>query len=121
MTNLEEQARETRPAGATPRPHVVDVSGDLDIHHAREVRSTLVDAIADAPPGAEVLVDLTYSSFCDSFGLEALLFARQRAVDCGHTLRLGAPSHQLLRLIEITHMVGLFAMGPVPPVGRPPA
>ncbi|GGW03436.1 hypothetical protein GCM10010230_38610 [Streptomyces narbonensis] len=90
------------------------VSGDLDMHHAKEVRSTLLGAIAAAPPATEVIVDLTYSSFCDSSGLNALLAARQWALESGHPLRLGAPSHQMLRLMEITDTAGLFAMGPAP-------
>ncbi|CAM5521362.1 hypothetical protein SNARM312S_01245 [Streptomyces narbonensis] len=84
------------------------------MHHAKEVRSTLLGAIAAAPPATEVIVDLTYSSFCDSSGLNALLAARQWALESGHPLRLGAPSHQMLRLMEITDTAGLFAMGPAP-------
>lgn len=79
----------------------------------------LFKAIAEAPPGSEVLIDLTYSSFCDSSGLNTLLAARQRAAEAGHTFRLGAPSHQMLRLMEITAATGVFAMGPVPQDGEP--
>ncbi|MFB7612237.1 STAS domain-containing protein [Streptomyces gardneri] len=113
MAHLEE-AKELRPAGAPPKACVVRVSGDLDMHHADEVRSALLRAINGAPPATEVIIDLTYSSFCDSSGLNALLTARQRAMESGHPLRLGAPSHQMLRLMEITDTVGLFAIGPVP-------
>ncbi|MFE6781948.1 STAS domain-containing protein [Streptomyces sp. NPDC057680] len=113
MTHAEDEATTPRPAGA-PQAAVMRVSGDLDLHHVEEVRSTLLDAIAEAPPGAEVTIDLTYSSFCDSAGLEALLTARRRALDSGRTLRLGAPSHQLLRLMAITNTAGLFAMGAAP-------
>lgn len=98
---------------------MVRLSGDLDMHHAEEVRATLLGAIAGAPPATEVIVDLTYSSFCDSSGLNALLAARRRATESGHSLRLGSPSHQMLRLMEITDTAGLFAMGPVPRDGEP--
>ncbi|MEV4941535.1 STAS domain-containing protein [Streptomyces zaomyceticus] len=104
----------TPPTPAVPTPAVVCVAGDLDMHHLKEVRSTLMRAIAEAPPGTEVVIDLVYSSFCDSSGLEALLTARQRALDTGRTLRLGAPSHQMLRLMEITDTAWLFEMGPAP-------
>ncbi|MFD8643894.1 STAS domain-containing protein [Streptomyces zaomyceticus] len=124
MTHVEDGTVVPRPAGtpptpaiptpAVPTPAVVRVAGDLDMHHLEEVRSTLLRAIAEAPPGTEVLIDLMYSSFCDSSGLEALLTARQRALETGRTLRLGAPSHQMLRLMEITDTAWLFEMGPAP-------
>ncbi|MFE7581903.1 STAS domain-containing protein [Streptomyces gardneri] len=119
MANLEEEVTEPRPAGAPPKAYVVRVSGELDMHHVDEVRSSLLSAITEAPLGAEVIIDLTYSSFCDSSGLNALLTARQRAAELGRTLRLGAPSHQMLRLMEITDTVGLFAMVPVRQDGEP--
>ncbi|MFE1344460.1 STAS domain-containing protein [Streptomyces sp. NPDC058757] len=95
------------------------VSGELDIHRAEEVRSTLLRAITEAPPGAEVIVDLLYSSFCDSSGLDALLTARRRAADSGHALRLRAPSHQMVRLLKSTDTADLFPMSPAPPAGDP--
>ena len=113
-TQVEDEAAAPRPAGTPPTPGVVRVAGDLDMHHLEEVRSTLLRAIAEAPPGTEVLIDLVYSSFCDSSGLEALLTARQRALESGRTLRLGAPSHQMLRLMELTDTAWLFEMGPAP-------
>ncbi|MFD3663737.1 STAS domain-containing protein [Streptomyces sp. NPDC058659] len=100
---------------------MVRVSGDLDIHHAEEVRFALRSAIDGAPPGTEVTIDLTYSSFCDSSGLEALLDARRWATDSGRTVRLGAPSHQILRLMDLTGTAGLFATGPAPQDGGPDA
>ncbi|MET9725027.1 STAS domain-containing protein [Streptomyces zaomyceticus] len=112
--HVEDEAAVPRPVGPPPTPGVVRVAGDLDMHHLEEVRSTLLRAIAEAPPGTEVMVDLMYSSFCDSSGLEALLTARQRALESGRTLRLGAPSHQMLRLMEITDTAWMFEMGPAP-------
>ncbi|MFF8510656.1 STAS domain-containing protein [Streptomyces sp. NPDC015492] len=91
------------------------VFGDLDMHHAEEVGAALARALSEAPQEAEVIIDLTYSSFCDSSGLNALLAARREALRSGRRLRLGAPSHQLVRLMESTNTVGLFAMGPTPP------
>ncbi|MFF8839284.1 STAS domain-containing protein [Streptomyces sp. NPDC015130] len=112
MANLEHEATRLLPGGP-PKSCVVRVSGELDMHHTERLRSTLRRAITEAPSGAEVTVDLTYSSFCDSSGLNVLLAARQWAADTGRTLRLGAPSHQMLRLMEITDTIGLFPMGPV--------
>ncbi|MFD9078775.1 STAS domain-containing protein [Streptomyces erythrochromogenes] len=91
-------------------PYVVRVRGDMDLDHAGELRETLAAALARAPEGVEITVDLRNSSFCDSAGLNTLLDARRQAVQAGHVLRLAAPSHQLLRLLELTGSSGSFPL-----------
>lgn len=108
---LAEEASEYCPAGETDT-YIVRLAGDMDIHHADDVRSTLLTAIARAPRRADVVIDLRNSSFCDSSGLNVLLLARRRAQESGHSIRLAAPSHQMLRLLELTGSVGLFPVGP---------
>ncbi|MFD5767717.1 STAS domain-containing protein [Streptomyces sp. NPDC127049] len=120
MTGTEDEVTRACSTGVPPEARVVAVYGNLDLHRVEAVRSALLVAITHAPSGAEVIVDLTYSSFCDSSGLAALVTARERAADAGHTLRLGAPCHQMLRLMELTGTVGSFAMGPAP-AGEEPA
>ncbi|WP_051807394.1 STAS domain-containing protein [Streptomyces sp. NRRL F-2664] len=85
-----------------PDPYVVPVRGDMDLDHAGALRETLAAALSWAARGAEVVVDLRNSSFCDSTGLNILLDARRTAALTGHVLRLAAPSHQLLRLLDTT-------------------
>ncbi|MFI8521111.1 STAS domain-containing protein [Streptomyces sp. NPDC085481] len=97
---------------AARAPHVVRVRGDMDLDHAEELRASLMAAVAEAPRGADIVVDLRHSSFCDSSGLNALLAARQEATESGHRLRLAAPSHQMVRLLELTGSMGLFVLGP---------
>ncbi|AXE24828.1 hypothetical protein C0216_16455 [Streptomyces globosus] len=91
---------------------VVRVSGEMDLDHAAELRTALDTAISRAPDRADVVVDLRHSSFCDSSGLTVLLAARERAWAGGHAMRLAAPSHQLLRLLELTGSVELFSFVP---------
>ncbi|WP_435975576.1 STAS domain-containing protein [Streptomyces sp. Qhu_M48] len=117
--NIGDHTAEYRRAGSPPRVRVVRMSGDLDIHHADEVRSMLRRAVTEAPAGAEVVIDLLHSSFCDSSGLEVLMTARRWATESGRTLRLGAPSHQMVRLMDITGTTTLFAMGPAPQYVEP--
>ncbi|WP_052757672.1 STAS domain-containing protein [Streptomyces yangpuensis] len=93
-----------------PDPYVVPVSGDMDLDHAGELRETLAAALSQAPEGADIIVDLRNSSFCDSAGLNTLLDARRRAVRTGHVLHLAAPSHQLLRLLELTGSSSSFPL-----------
>ncbi|MEU6624166.1 STAS domain-containing protein [Streptomyces litmocidini] len=93
-------------------PYVIRVIGDMDLNSAEELRTALMRAVEETPPGSEVVVDLRNSSFCDSAGLNALLAARERAWVSGHTFRLAAPSHQMVRLLELTGTEGLFVLGP---------
>ncbi|MFB7171748.1 STAS domain-containing protein [Streptomyces sp. NPDC056254] len=90
--------------------YVVEVSGDMDLDHAAELRETLAAALSQAPPGAEIIVDLRNSSFCDSTGLNTLLDAQRQGARTGHVLHLAAPSHQLLRLLELTGSGGAFPL-----------
>ncbi|MFJ6577149.1 STAS domain-containing protein [Streptomyces sp. NPDC091368] len=107
-------------AAATDRPRtgsasgqsVVRVSGEMDFEHVRALTASLTAALEQAPPGADIVVDLRYSSFCDSSGLNALLAARRRALRRGQRLVLAAPSHQMIRLLERTHTDTLFTYAP---------
>lgn len=101
---------ETAAAVAHHDRHVVRVGGDMDLGHAGELRKTLAAALAQAPEGAEIVVDLRNSSFCDSTGLNTLLDARRQGARTGHVLRLAAPSHQLLRLLELSGSSGSFPL-----------
>lgn len=100
---------------ATPDPFVVWVSGDMDMEHAAGLRSSLLTSVGRAPRGADIILDLRNSSFCDSTGLNVLLAVRERAGESGHRLKLAAPSHQMVRLLEITDSIELFELCPAVP------
>lgn len=112
MASDKESTAQTEGEIAGPPPFVVWVSGDMDLDHSTELRSLLFDGVAQAPHGAEIVVDLQNSSFCDSTGLNHLLAARQFALDRGSTITLAGPSHQMVRLLEITDSVDLFGLAP---------
>ncbi|GAA2778824.1 STAS domain-containing protein [Streptomyces showdoensis] len=102
--------------GSPARPIVrVDIHGDMDIHHVPRWRAALDEALAGAPESAEVVVDLRNSSFCDSSGLNVLLAAAEKARRTGRILRLAVPSHQMLRLLDITGATNLLPVGPALP------
>ncbi|MFD7027351.1 STAS domain-containing protein [Streptomyces sp. NPDC059917] len=106
-------ARTTGHAGGDARaPIVVRVAGEIDIQHAGELESLITAALADAGPATEIVVDLSNSSFCDSSGLNALLRAREAASRSGRVLSLAAPSHQMLRLLDLTGTAPLFPLRP---------
>lgn len=95
-----------------PERYVLRVSGEMDLDHVEELRTSLTTALSEAPEGADLVVDLQNSSFCDSSGLNFLLAARQEAGMLGHHLRLAAPSHQMIRLLQLTGSDALFALEP---------
>ncbi|MFJ5551147.1 STAS domain-containing protein [Streptomyces sp. NPDC093225] len=100
---------------AAPRnaePHVVHVSGEMDFDHAEQLSAMLAAASDEAPDGSDIVVDLRNSSFCDSAGLNMLLASRQRAQQAGHHLVLAAPSHQMVRMLELTETAALFPLVP---------
>ncbi|MEV7617751.1 STAS domain-containing protein [Streptomyces sp. NPDC089799] len=108
MTSKEHTDPLTALAG--PDRYVVPVRGDMDFEHADRLRETLTAVLSRAPAGSDVVVDLRNSSFCDSAGLNALLAARQQARERGVRIRLAAPSHQMVRVLELTGSDGLFTL-----------
>ncbi|MFI8106144.1 STAS domain-containing protein [Streptomyces sp. NPDC086023] len=98
--------------GTGRRRFVIRVTGELDINHAGDLRDALHTLVAGAEPPADIVVDLSNSSFCDSSGLNALLDGRLAALERGHTVSLAAPSHQMLRLLDLTGTTDLFPVGP---------
>ncbi|MFJ5833553.1 STAS domain-containing protein [Streptomyces sp. NPDC093089] len=105
-------ARTSRVADSDAQAPVVRVSGEIDIQHAGELEDLLAAALADAKSSSAIIVDLSNSSFCDSSGLNVLIRAREAALRSSCTLRLAAPSHQMLRLLDLTGTTGLFPVQP---------
>ncbi|MFF7296164.1 anti-sigma factor antagonist [Streptomyces sp. NPDC008265] len=99
--------------------HIVRVRGEIDLDHAEDIAAALADAIREAAPHSDIIVDLSTCSFCDSTGLNALLRARADAVEKNVRVRLAAPGHQILRLLELTGALTRFPLDPSAP--EPPA
>ncbi|MCJ0869765.1 STAS domain-containing protein [Streptomyces sp. AP-93] len=94
---------------------MVRLTGEMDISRVDEVRALLLEAVTRVGGPADIVVDLSGLTFCDSAGLNLLLRARLQAVESGHSLRLAAPSAQMLRLLEITGSLPLFPIDTVQP------
>lgn len=101
--------------GAAKAPVVVRVAGEIDIHHASDFAGRFSSALSAAKPTVPMVVDLSNSSFCDSSGLNALMRARTAALLSGHPFSLAAPSHQMLRLLDLTGTTELFPVQPAAP------
>ncbi|MDD9375443.1 STAS domain-containing protein [Streptomyces sp. ZAF1911] len=94
---------------------MVRLTGEMDISRVDEVRALLLEAMTRTGGRADIVVDLSGLTFCDSAGLNLLLRARLQAKESGRTLRLAAPSAQMLRLLEITGSLALFPVDTAPP------
>jgi anti-sigma B factor antagonist len=86
---------------------VVALRGELDVADAASVAAALIAVAARA---RELIVDLAGLEFIDSSGLAALVLARKQARQAGGDLLLAAPQAQVLRVLAITRLAGVFAI-----------
>lgn len=103
MTGREMVARVTHRDGTSA---VVEIRGELDVHTAAELRTTLI-GLADE--GCTWLVaDFSGVRFCDAAGLGALVAASNRVRGNGGALRLTGVRPAQRRILQITRLDELF-------------
>jgi anti-sigma B factor antagonist len=76
---------------------VVAAPVEIDITTAEQLRAVLLGMTGAGHPA--VVVDMTHTLFCDSFGLHTLLRAHKRAVSEGGELRLVIPADGAVRRV----------------------
>jgi anti-sigma B factor antagonist len=86
---------------------VVVLWGELDVTDAARVASALAVMVADSP---NIVVDLTCLEFIDCCGLRALAGAREQARRAGGDLLLTKPQQQVLRMLGLTGLAGVFSV-----------
>jgi len=94
---------QTTPDGSA---QVFVLRGSMDIATSPAVRGALVEAAERGQH--DIIVDLTSVEFLDSTGLGALIGAHKRAKEHGGRVRLIAQEGQILRLLRITGLLGVF-------------
>ncbi len=89
-----------------PGRYIVHVQGDLDLETGPPLRDHLATVLARA---ADVVIDLTDVTFCDSSGLGALVATRRRAFLLGKRVSLRVAEHgRVHRLLELTGLIDTF-------------
>jgi anti-sigma B factor antagonist len=87
---------------------VLKLRGSLDLATAPTVRAALSDATEKGGP--DLIVDLTHLEFLDSTGLGVLIGAHRRAAERGGSFRLIVSDGPISRLLNITGLIGVFAV-----------
>ncbi|MFD5769070.1 STAS domain-containing protein [Streptomyces sp. NPDC127049] len=88
----------------------VTVRGALDMECVDRLRIALLQAITTGARAAELRVDLTGVTFCDSTGLNELLRAHRRALGEHRRMTVTGISDQVERLMKLTGTCDLFGL-----------
>ena len=88
---------------------VATLAGELDLDRADDVRDELARIAAD-PACRYLRVDVAGLDFIDSYGLGALVSARNSAAAEGVTLTLAQPSPPVRKSIEVTGLGDVFGL-----------
>ncbi|MFE1316167.1 STAS domain-containing protein [Kitasatospora phosalacinea] len=87
---------------------MVEVTGEADTDTAPQLARALREALGGRPVPRTLVVDCSRLGFCSSSGLNELIKARRAALEAGVAFRLGAPSEQVVRLLEVTETDRVF-------------
>ena len=92
-------------------PVVVVLPAEIDVTNSELVHDKLVAALT---PGVGVVVaDMTSTSFCDSSGVHAVIFANETAAARGVQMRIAvAPEGSVRRVLQL---IGVASVVPVYP------
>lgn len=85
-----------------PGVAVVRLPTEVDIAVAAALRDSLLTALHR--DGAHLVADARAVTFMDSSGVNALVRARERALNLGGSLHVVATSPSVRRVLEITHL-----------------
>ena len=83
------------------------ISGDIDHHSSKLLRTELDAKIAEAPPDA-LTIDLSGVSFMDSSGLGLILGRYSRAAASGIAFRVIGADKRVMRIFEMAGMTKLI-------------
>jgi anti-sigma B factor antagonist len=81
------------------------ISGDMSIYHAPELKSALLEALAECE---ELDINLAEVSDMDTAGFQLLVMAKRSALAAGKQLTLSAHSPVVIEVLDTYHMAAYF-------------
>ncbi|HVF10303.1 MAG TPA: STAS domain-containing protein, partial [Abditibacteriaceae bacterium] len=87
---------------------ILEVSGEIELSNAAQLREALMRACHDEQPG--LVVDMSGVAFIDSTGIGVLVGALKRARECNGAFVLACPQRRVRRVFEITGLLSVFAL-----------
>jgi anti-sigma B factor antagonist len=90
--------------------HIVELSGEVDLHHAPELRSVLGEH-ADAKRSA-LVVDVSGVEYMDSAGIATLIEYVQRSMAFGGRFALAGARERLRAIFELVRLGEVFPIRP---------
>ena len=92
-------------------PVVVVLPAEIDVTNSELVHDKLVAALT--PGVGVVVVDMTSTSFCDSSGVHAVIFAHETAAARGIQMRIAvAPEGSVRRVLQLIGVASVVAVYP---------
>jgi anti-sigma B factor antagonist len=91
-----------------PGISLVDVTGDVDLHSAPELRDTLT-ALVDGDT-RRITLDLSKVTFLDSMGIGVIVGTKKRLAATGRDLELVVGNPEIRRIFELTMLDRIFEL-----------
>jgi anti-sigma B factor antagonist len=91
---------------------VVTAAGEIDLYTAPKLQADLAAIIDGAAPAVRVVIDMSGVEFCDSTGMNALLFGLRQVRERGGELELAAPRPAILKILQVTGLDAVFTVTP---------
>ena len=86
--------------------HVIALGGEVDLYTAPELKSQMLELIANG--ASEVVVDFTNTTFIDSTTLGVLVSGVKRLREKGGTLSIVCSDRNITKIFEITGLDRVF-------------
>lgn len=100
----------TDASSSSPRPEVVALEGEIDLHESPQLMERLNPLIARRSPS--IHLDLSRVSYIDSSGLAAFIDAMQRIQAYGGEFALVAMRESVRKIFEISRLDQVFKIYP---------
>lgn len=93
-----------------PKPEVLTLSGEIDLHRSPEIKEQLRPLIDARTP--RILLDLSAVTYMDSSGLAVVIEALQRVIAYGGRLGLFGLQESVRSIFEIARLDQVFQIYP---------